>query len=151
MTDIYGVDSKLGGVFKGTSFSISIGGGTNGFQGALVQQLQISYTRQITRVWELGSTDMYYIQGHCEGQGSLSQIVGPKGLVGTLLANLGDICAVAGTTMSLSATNNTCKPGDSSTTVMLDNPLATQFTLGASVGNFLIDSSLVFTFTGLRQ
>ncbi len=152
MSDIFGIDSKLGGTFKGTSFSLSVGGGSGDFRGALVQQLQISYMRQITRVWELGSRDQFYIEGHVEGQGTLQQIVGPKGLVSSLLTNLSDICAATGRTLSLSAANNACGGiTTTGTTLTLESPVATRFTLGASVSNFLVDSGLEITFTGLRQ
>ncbi len=152
MSDIFGVDSKLGGTFKGTSFSLSVGGGNGDFRGALVQQLQISYMRQITRVWELGSRDQFYIEGHVEGQGTLQQIVGPKGLVSSLLTNLSDICSATSRTLSLSAANNACGGITSTgTNLTLESPVATRYTFGASVQNFLIDSGLEITFTGLRQ
>src|ERR1700677_928733 len=125
MTDIFGVDSTLSGVFKGTSFTLSVGGGATGsFVGALVQQLSISYRRQLTRVWELGSTNQYYIEGHTEGQGSIQRIVGPQGLVDNIVAALSDVCSAQSRVVTLAAQNNTCTTGDGGT-ITLTSPTCT--------------------------
>ncbi len=148
MADIFGLDNRLGGVFKGASFSLSIGGGSGDFRGALVQQISLNYMRQITRVWELGSRNQYYIEGHTEGEASLQQIVGPKGLVSNLLTNFSDLCTVSGKSLTLSAANNACDQS-SGMTITLESPAVTRFSLGASVANFLVDSGLSITFVGL--
>lgn len=151
MADIFGTDSKLGGTFKGTSFAISVGGVTGDFRGALVQQLSINYMRQLTRVWELGSRDQFYIEGHVEGQGQLQRIVGPRGLVDNITRQLADICTAGSRALSLSAANNACTDSTLSGggTIVLDSPMAVRFGLGATVQNFVVDSTLEITFTGL--
>lgn len=150
MTDIFGTDSSLAGVFKGTSFAISVGGGTNGsFQGALVQQLQISYRRQLTRVWELGSRNQYYIEGHTEGQGSIQRIVGPQGLVDNILSSLADVCGAQSRVVTLTAQNNTCTTTDGGT-LTLTSPTATGVNYGANVGNFLVNAGMELIFVALN-
>lgn len=148
MTDVFGVDSTLAGVFKGTSFTLSVGGGNGSFQGALVQQIQISYRRQLTRVWELGSLNQYYIEGHTEGQGSIQRIVGPQGLVDDILANLADVCGAQSRVVSLAAQNNTCTTADGGT-ITLTSPTVTGINYGANVGNFLINAGMEMIFVSL--
>lgn len=151
MADIYGTDSKLGGVFKGTSFAMSIGGAGGNLRGALVQQLQVNYRRQITRVWELGSRDQFYIEGHTEGMAQLQRIVGPNGLVDGITRALSDICSSASRALSLSAANNACAGTlAGGGTISLESPVTTNFSLGATVQNFVVDSGLELTFTGLQ-
>jgi hypothetical protein len=150
MTDVFGIDSQLGGVFKGTSFAVTLGSVNSTLAGALVQSIQVAYSRSITRVWELGSLNQFYIQGRTEGQGSLQQIVGPAGIVSALLTGMSDICTASGQTMSLSAANNACA-GAAGTAVMLDAPVATNFTLGSTVQGFLVDTGLSFTYVSMRQ
>jgi hypothetical protein len=149
MTDIFGTDSKLAGVFKGTSFALSVGGGNGSFQGALVQQLQISYRRQLTRVWELGSRDQYYIEGHTEGQGSLQRIVGPQGLADNVIKNLADVCGAQSRVVTLSAQNNTCTGSDGGV-LTLTSPTVTGVSYGADVGNFLINAGVEMIFVALN-
>jgi hypothetical protein len=148
VADIYGIDSKLAGTFKGTTFALSLGGGTGDFRGALVQAINLSYMRQITRVYEIGSLNQYFIEGHVEGQAQLQRIVGPQGLVDQLTRNLADICTATSRVISLSAVNNTCTSKDGGT-ITLESPVVTNFTLGSQVANFVIDSSIAVTFTGL--
>ncbi len=150
MSDVYGTDSKLAGVFKGTSFALSVGGSGGSFKGALVQQLQISYQRQLTRIWELGSRDQYFIEGHTAGQGGLQRIVGPKGLVDDIVRALADVCTAASRAGTLSAVNNGCNDQQSGGLMTLDSPVVTGLTFGADVGNFLVNSGVQMEFTGLQ-
>lgn len=147
--DIFGTDSKLGGTFKGTSFAMSLGGATGDFRGALVQQLNITYMRQLTRVWELGSRDQFYIEGHTEGAATLQRIVGPSGLVDNITRQLTDTCSAASRVVSLSAVNNTCAGADGGV-ITLESPVVTNLTFGATVTNFVVDSGVQLTFTGLN-
>ncbi len=150
--DLFGTDSKLGGTFKGTSFALSIGGAEGDFHGALVQQIQVNYSRQLTRVWELGSRDQFYIEGHVEGSAQLQRIVGPRGLIDNITRELNDICGAGSRTLSLSAANNACAESvlSGGGTIVLESPAAVRFTLGASVQNFVVDSGLELAFTGLQ-
>jgi hypothetical protein len=149
MADIFGTQSKLGGTFKGTAFAMAVGGGGGDFRGAMVQQLQITYARQLERRWELGSTDCYFIEGHTEGQGSLQRIVGPKGLVDPMIKALANVCDAANRAMTLTAAQNTCGNGAASGTLTLESPVATRVMFGANVGNFIIDNSFELMFTSL--
>ncbi len=148
MSDIFGTDSKLGGTFKGTSFALSLGGVSGDFRGALVQQLSVNYARQLTRVWELGSRDQFYIEGHVEGSAQLQRVVGPAGLIDTLTRNLANVCGAESRVLTLSAANNTCD-GSVGGSMVLESPVATRVGFGASVANFVLDASLELTFTGL--
>lgn len=157
MADIYGINSNLAGVFKGTSFSISGSSSIGTFAGALVQSVSIQYMRQVTRVWELGSLNQYYVEGRVQGEGTFQSIVGPTNIIVTLTKALSDICAAQSSSLTLTAQNNNgCATSTGSTatngsglSMVLNAPLSQNFTVGAQVGNFLVDSGLNFIFTGL--
>jgi len=148
MADIFGTTSKLGGTFKGTAFAMAVGGAGGDFRGALVQQLQISYARQIERRWELGSTDQYFIEGHTEGQGSLSRIAGPTGLVTPMISALADVCQAGSRAMTLTAAANVCGTGGGGS-LTLESPVMTKVSFGANVQSFTIDNSFELMFTSL--
>ncbi len=154
MADIFGVDSKLGGIFKGSSFKLTLAGGSSpAIAGSLVQQIDVQYQRQIQRVWELGSRDMYYVEGHTEGQASLQQIVGPTGLVTDMVQDLGKLdCDAAKRRMTLSAVTNGefCSGATGGgTSLTINSPVASSFTLGASAENFVVNAGIQIMFTGL--
>lgn len=155
MTDIYNTDSKFAGVFKGTTFSLSIAGATSTVAGALVQSVQLSYARQISRFWELGSTNQYYIAGRCEGAGSLSQLVGPKGFISNIIAQLGDACTADKNTIQLTAGSSTCAFSDTQgnsaaqQSLTLAGAVMTNFTMGANAQNFVVDTGIQIMYTSL--
>ncbi len=153
MADIFGTDSRLGGIFKGTSFKMSLAGGGTSLQGSLVQQVNVQYQRQLQRIWELGSRDMYYIEGHAEGQASLQQIVGPKGLVTATLKSLGDLsCSTATRAVTLSAGTDgeLCSGGDlGETQLVLVGPVATGFNIGASAQDFVVNAGIQVMFASM--
>jgi hypothetical protein len=148
MADIFGIDTKFGGIFKGNSFSMTVSGAGD-FAGALVQSLQIDYQRQVTRQWELGSLNQYYIEGRTEGQGQLNQIVGPKNFVAGIVRELGDICKVENRMVSLTAGQTNCNGAGGGMTMNLGNVLSTSISLGAQAENFLINTGAKIMFTSL--
>lgn len=150
MADVFGTESKLAGVFKGTTFRLTLGGGSGSLEGALVQQVSIQYERQLTRIWELGSRNQYYVEGRAQGQGSLQQIVGPKGIVTGLLNELSDTCTATTRALTLTAGNRAGSCGvDGEATMHLAGPTATSVTMGASAQEFVVNSGLVIMFTSM--
>lgn len=153
MADVFGTDARLGGIFKGTSFKMSLAGGGSSLQGSLVQQLSVQYQRQLQRIWELGSRDMYYIEGHAEGQASLQQIVGPKGLVSQTLKELADLsCQTAKRAVTLSAGTDgeLCSGGEmGETQLVLGGPVANGFNLGASAQDFVVNAGITVMFASM--
>ena len=164
MADVFGIDSELGGVFKGNKFSMAVTG-PNGageavdFEGALVQNMQISYQRQITRFWALGSAKQYYIEGRSEGQGTFSRIVGPQGLIDDLVEVLADLCSIRNRGITLTADERSeCVGWDTSESktpqtlaLTLWGAVSTGISFGADAQNFVINSALNIMFASLRR
>ncbi len=164
MADIFGIESGLGGVFKGNKFTMAISG-QNGagkevnFEGALVQNLQLNYQRQITRFWALGTQKQYYIEGRTEGQGTLARIVGPQGLIDELVEVLADLCTLNNRGLTLTANERSeCvgwNKGSGNTppalSLTLWGAISTGISFGADAQQFVINSSLALMFTSLRR
>jgi hypothetical protein len=162
MADIFGIDSGLGGVFKGNKFTMAISG-QNGagtevdFEGALVQNLQLNYQRQITRFWALGTQKQYYIEGRTEGQGTLARIVGPQGLVDELVEVLSNLCTLnnRGVTLTANSPDGCAWIGNTANnpkiSLSLWGAISTGISFGADAQQFVINSSLALMFTSLRR
>jgi len=111
MQDLYGSDKRIAGVFKGTQASLTVGGTAGAQRGALVQNIALSYNRQVTRILELGSEDQYYVIGSSEGQGNIGSILGPRNTVITMLKELGDACGSPNRSVMFEAASEFCEDG----------------------------------------
>lgn len=72
----------LEGIVRGTNFRLSIGdreveSGTP--ENGLVQQFQMQFQRQLSRVYDLQSPSFYYLEGPAEGVIQFTKVVGPCG------------------------------------------------------------------------
>lgn len=161
MADIFGTDASVGGTFRGNKFKMTIANQQElSFEGLLVQQLQLSYQRQVTRFWALGTRAQYYIEGRTEGQGQMSRIVGPQGLIDEMATVLADFCSVATRTVSLSSTGDDCNKiitnGTATATrgglaLTLGGIIANGITFGADANQFIINSSINLMFASMSK
>lgn len=152
--DIFGLDPKVNGVFSGTNFKLTLGGSSaSSAAGALIQSFQVGYARQVSRIYELGSRNQYYIEGNTEGQGTVAGIVGPTALVDNIFKNLVDICQTRNNTLTLAAGNKICgfDAGTSNdTSIKLKYCTATNLTMGGSAQNFVFNRAYGLMFASLE-
>lgn len=148
--DIYGSSTKLGGVFKGTTVALTLGDarGQGAGKGALIQNVSISYTRNVNRIWELGSDDTYFIIGHSEGQAQLAQIHAK--MDADILSRLGDACEALTKTLVLDGRTSMCED-DATFKVTMTGPVLTNRTISIDAGQFVVNKSAAIMFTGLTQ
>lgn len=72
-------------------------------RGWLVQNIQFSYTQQVTLLYEVGSEFVYYVGGRAQGTASLARVIGPSSNTADLINKYNDICQPQPITMSASA------------------------------------------------
>lgn len=87
------------GAFKAASATLSFGVGTGAGGGTaiagiglLVQNLSFQYSQQITKIFEIGSTAVYYIVGRARGDAAVGRIVGPSAINLAFLQQFADAC-----------------------------------------------------------
>jgi hypothetical protein len=100
-TDIFNRGLDFGGSFasdkatlKLPALASAIGGGPD-LTGFLVQNLNVNYQQQITKLYEVGGTKIYYVGGRTQGQATLSRIIGPKIVAKAFYENYGDVCRIS--------------------------------------------------------
>lgn len=152
--DLYDAAGSVAGVFKGTKVKLNLGDGSGAevaLKGALVQSIDINYARQISRIWELGSEDTYYIVGRTEGQAGLSQIVGSQER--DILDELADACAAKSKVLTLSGAANECDAGenDNAFQVTCYGPALTSRSFSVNAQQFIINSQASIMFTGVSK
>jgi hypothetical protein len=105
-TDVF---SRGGHDFKGSfaadSAKVVFAGGGDlqaGGVGLLTQNLSVNYTQQITRLYEIGSQNTYYVGGRTQGQATLGRVFGPRALQLGFYQKFGDVCKAADNTINFS-------------------------------------------------
>lgn len=63
--------------------------------GTLVQSFQLGFQQAIMRLFEIGSTNFYYVAGRAQGSGSLQRVIGPQKLLMAFYERYGKICNAA--------------------------------------------------------
>lgn len=70
--------------------------------GLLVQQMQVNYQQQVTRLYEVGSPRIYYVGGRTQGSAGLGRVVGPKKIAREFYRTYGDVCRARTNTLQFS-------------------------------------------------
>jgi hypothetical protein len=92
MSDIYGRNVNIGGVLNGEDVYLNVAGLDGA--GLLVQSVNIAYNQQVTRLRELGSTNIYFVAAGTEGNLSLQKVAGAGSNVKLFAASYGDVCSI---------------------------------------------------------
>jgi hypothetical protein len=105
--------SQVEGVFVADGVSLTINGGVM----SLVQQLQISYQQAISRIFEVGSANLYYVGGRATGNATFQRIIGPAGGLCAFYKQYGDVCGAIGRNLVFGLGNGGCSttPNDTYT------------------------------------
>lgn len=95
MPDIFNrTTDSFGGSFAAdqaqVTFPALAGGGSDA--GLLLQNLQFSYSQNVTRLYELGSPMIYYVGGRTQGNMGAARVVGPRLLSAAFYSTYGDVC-----------------------------------------------------------
>jgi len=105
MADIFNRSTdSFGGSFAAdqakVTFPALLGGGADA--GLLVQNMAANYSQQVTRLFEVGSPNIYYVGGRTSGSASIARVVGPKKIAAEFYSTYGDICNARTNTLHFS-------------------------------------------------
>jgi len=95
MAQIYTAQQQHKGSFKADALKLSFNGDS---LGSLAQGINVTFTQQVSMMYELGTSNVYYVGGRCQGQAQVSRVIGPAGGGGgggTPVSGYGDICKPA--------------------------------------------------------
>src|SRR6478609_7370678 len=111
MADIFNrASNKLGKAFAADGAAVAFSG-EDGLLGAgmIVQNVNIGYQQQVTRIYEIGSDLTYYIAGRVQGNLTVGRIVGPGVIMGAFYAKFGNVCNAQDNVMNLMVATG-CNP-----------------------------------------
>lgn len=122
--------------------------------GLILQQIQITYSQNVSRLYALEDGKVYFIAGRTDGQFVFQHVVGPAGLKKEFLNRFGDVCGMNGKSFVLSASAG-CTAEDAESSqgtgkVILNNPLITSVQMSMNNQDFIISNVLQGMFTSLQ-
>ena len=152
--DVFGSTKKLSGAIQGASVVMTIADSAAAVAGAMVQSVSLQYSRQISRVFELGSENMYYNIGNSEGQGTIQTIVGPASIISGALAKLADPCKASEHVVKFKGSNEVCGTsagGGGGVDVTAKGALLQSTSIQLNAQDFMMQSGGQFMFASLEM
>lgn len=132
----------------------------NGLSGVLMQNIQLSYQQQVTRIYELGNrgqkTKVYYIGGRSQGTMGAAHVIGPGVSMKAFYDNFGDVCKAKTNTVTVDLAPNICATGSSSSggggKAKYTAKYCVLISLGVSVAaqDFVVNENSQLMFSGME-
>lgn len=151
-TDIFGYDraTKPEIVFSNDDAVLTLAGVTA--PGKLIQGWNLTYRQEIQEIYEIGSSNIYWVRGHPIGQGDVNRIVGGKGASDVLLFDKDayNVCK-GGREFKIDMKPGGCL-GDAGTTVSLTmhGCVITQVGFSVTVQDIKINQGIQWRFAALE-
>jgi len=143
-TDMFSNTITYGGAFSADGATITF---DSKYTGLLVQNLQWQYQQNITRLYDVTSTDVVLVQGRTAGQGSMSRVMGPSALAAAFFEKYGNVCYADTNTLTVTA-DAACAGGVSSSTITLVMASVVLNSYGGAVSaqDMVVNEQLGFVF-----
>ncbi len=91
--DVFNRASSIyGGSFASDKATMTFAGGSS--VGQLIQNVQVGYQQNVTKLYEVGSARVYFVGGRTNGQGSIGRVIGPAAVQVAFYQKYGDICNI---------------------------------------------------------
>ena len=114
-------------------------------EGFLIQNIQFSYTQQITLLYEIGSEFVYYVGGRAQGTATLARVVGPAPFSGQFINMFNDLCDPQDITFDASGG---CESGGISYT--LEDAVLTTISVSVTAQQVVVNEQLQFIYIDLE-
>lgn len=127
---------------------------SNGLSGVLMQNIQLSYSQQVSRLYELGTagakTKVYYVGGRSQGTMGASHVIGPGVSMKKFYDNFGDVCKAQTNTVQIDLAPNICA-GNGQVAVKYTCKYCVLISLGVSVAaqDFVVNENSQLMFSGM--
>jgi hypothetical protein len=145
--DVFSREVTFGGAFSADGARVTF---ADFGAGLLVQNLNYQYQQSISRLYEVGSPDIYLVAGRTQGTVSMQRVVGPKRILPEFYQQYGDVCNAGNNNVKFSA--STGCGGAVSTRQTIDIKHAIVTALGGTVNanDMIINENLTMMFLYLQ-
>ena len=117
--------------------------------GLLVQNMSANYTQQVTRLFEVGSPNVYYVGGRTAGQAALARVIGPRKIAREFYLTYGDICQARTNTLHFSLASGGCGGAETTERTAYTAHFVVITTIGINVAaqDMLVNEQLTLMFS----
>ena len=154
MADIFNKTSnRLGGAWSADGAAVSFSGQAAGLLGVgmIVQQVNVGYQQQVTRLYEIGSNMTYYVAGRVQGNMTIGRVVGPGVVMSAFYTAFGDVCNAANNTLVFGLATGCELPGDLGAQVAftLLGCVITSIGITVAAENMIVNENLTLMYVAL--
>jgi len=141
--DMFSNEVTFGGAFSAAGATIRF---DQKYTGLLVQNLSWQYMQNITRLYDVTSTDVVLVQGRTAGQGSMSRVMGPSALLAAFFIRYGNVCYADTNTLTITAIAgcNAATPGE--VAMVMTNVVLNSYGGAISAQDMVVNEQLGFVF-----
>jgi hypothetical protein len=115
--------------------------------GLLLQNMGATYSQTVTRLFELGTPNIYYVGGRTQGNANIARVLGPRKIAREFYLTYGDVCQARSNTLHFSVSTG-C--GDTEVTrASFTAHFVVIVTIGLTVGaaDMMINEQLAMIFS----
>ena len=159
MAAVFAGAQTYNGGFRADQLTLKFGG--TDVAGFLVQQVQFSYTQQVTLLYEIGSANVYFVGGRAQGTAQLGRVVGPAALGGGLMTLYKDLCDPQDISLNASSGCSSIGPaapgvpnsrgfgGNGGPAYLLEDAVMTTVSASVTSQDVVVNEQLAFMFVNL--
>jgi hypothetical protein len=137
---------NYGGAFSADGTRITFGD----FRcGMMVQQINYTYSQNISRLYEIGCPDIYLVAGRTQGQAGLAKILGPRKLAKSFYTQFGDACNRGNNIKFTAMTNCGSNGGSSEESIFLKHNVIVSLGGAVNAQDMLVNESMSLMFLSM--
>ena len=122
--------------------------------GILLQNIQLQYSQQVTRIYELGTTGrktrVFYISGRAQGQLTAAHVIGPGVALRAYYNRFGDVCNAGNNNVDINLGPNVCPTGTGRLAYKMKYCVLVQIGMSTQAQDFVISENSQLIFSGLE-
>lgn len=148
MSDIFNRNLSYAGSFRPEGTSLTFAGSTGAGSNAIVRNIRLDYQQQISRIWDLGSGNVFFVAGQTNGAWGFGTVAGISGS----FAIYGEICNPG--TLTLDADVGICNTNQNyvtSAAYVMHETILSQVGLTAQSSDMIMNMAIGGTFLFLDQ
>ncbi len=149
MSDIFGYNrsGRPQAVFSSDKAHFTVEGKGEGY---MIQQWDFTYQQNVQEIFELGSSNLYWVRGQPQGQGTIGRIIGGGTGIDLLVPDSArDICSNSSTSVDIEFNPGECVSAAGATganRITLDGVVITSVGFNSSVQDMMIRQNLQIRF-----
>lgn len=124
----------------------------------LLQDFSVNYQQSTSMLYDLTTSNVYFVRGRAAGQGSMNQILGPARLSMAFLRTYGNVCRVDKNMMNIKMRAGCDSVGDAAQyaksydqSIICGMSLVDRLSFSGAAQNMLISQAVGFTFAYMSE